>query len=437
MQQNNVVDIAQYRKKETRVRKRVNRRKKGSVYTRSGKLWVDFRYLGKRVREPSGLISNPENRVIVRKQLDLITAEIDNGVFEFVKRFPNSKKRELFALLEGSRVRKDPREIVFGEYVKQWLKLMTPGMNAGKVRDYHSRLNNYLLPYFKDIPFSEFNPFLVKKFLAELSSRTSRLGKPLSVKTIRNILIPLRVIWLDAVDEYGWFELRDPLARLNLPRPIKFRVRPFNFAEWDTLMEHIPEWYRPYFQFAVHTGLRPSEQVALKWIAIDSEFIHIELSRVRNLEKAELKTEASRRMLHLRPTLMKILAQQKELTKDFKSDYVFLNMDGQVVNQTNLSRVWKLAMEKSGLTPRRMYETRHTFASWAMSLGETPGWIARTLGHVDTSMVYRTYSRYIPNLTKQDGLALENRFSEVKTKKSEQNRHNSGHNREYSAHYLS
>ena len=134
MQQNNVVDIAQYRKKETRVRKRVNRRKKGSIYTRSGKLWVDFYYLGKRVREPSGLANNPENRVIIRKQLDLITAEIDNGVFEFVKRFPHSKKRELFATLEGSRVRKDPREIIFGEYVKQWLKVVTPGMSAGKVR---------------------------------------------------------------------------------------------------------------------------------------------------------------------------------------------------------------------------------------------------------------------------------------------------------------
>ena len=131
---------------------------------------------------------------------------------------------------------------------------------------------------------------------------------------------------------------------------------------------------------------------------------------------------------------MKILEQQKELTRDFKSEYVFLNMDGKVVNQTNLSLVWKRAMEKSGLTHRRMYETRHTFASWAMALGETPGWIARTLGHVDTSMVYRTYSRYIPNLTKQDGLALESRFSGVKTKKSGHNSHNFGHNCGFSAH---
>ena len=53
------------------------------------------------------------------------------------------------------------------------------------------------------------------------------------------------------------------------------------------------------------------------------------------------------------------------------------------------------------------HETRHTFASWALAGGETPEWVAKTLGHVDTSMVYRTYCRYIPNLTRQDGTAFE------------------------------
>ena len=65
------------------------------------------------------------------------------------------------------------------------------------------------------------------------------------------------------------------------------------------------------------------------------------------------------------------------------------------------------AMKKSGLPFRRMYETRHTFASWALAAGESPEWVARTLGHVNTSMVYKTYGRYIPNLTRQDGSALE------------------------------
>jgi integrase len=34
-------------------------------------------------------------------------------------------------------------------------------------------------------------------------------------------------------------------------------------------MENIFPWYRPYFEFAVQTGLRPSEQVALRWTSID------------------------------------------------------------------------------------------------------------------------------------------------------------------------
>jgi integrase len=54
-----------------------------------------------------------------------------------------------------------------------------------------------------------------------------------------------------------------------------------------------------------------------------------------------------------------------------------------------------------------MYEIRHTFASWALAAGETPEWVARTLGHVTTAMIYKTYGRYIPNLTRQDGSALE------------------------------
>ena len=116
MKQNTVIDFTQYRKKEDRNRKRLNKgKKKGSVYSRNGKLWVDFRYLDQRVREPSGLNDTPENKKVVRKQLDLITAEIENGVFEFEKRFSHSKKKDFFTELEGKTVRKNPKDILFGD----------------------------------------------------------------------------------------------------------------------------------------------------------------------------------------------------------------------------------------------------------------------------------------------------------------------------------
>ena len=57
MEQRKILEITQYRSQgdELQKRKRTKSRKKGSVYSRGGKLWVDFRYLGERVREPSGL----------------------------------------------------------------------------------------------------------------------------------------------------------------------------------------------------------------------------------------------------------------------------------------------------------------------------------------------------------------------------------------------
>ncbi|MFH1243298.1 MAG: hypothetical protein V1689_13175 [Pseudomonadota bacterium] len=39
--------------------------------------------------------------------------------------------------------------------------------------------------------------------------------------------------------------------------------------------------------------------------------------------------------------------------------------------------------------------------------------MSRTLGHVDISMVYRTYGRYIPNLTRQDGSAFERQYRQA------------------------
>ncbi len=53
-----------------------------------------------------------------------------------------------------------------------------------------------------------------------------------------------------------------------------------------------------------------------------------------------------------------------------------------------------------------MYETHHTFASWALVSGEFSEWVARTLEHIDTSMVYRIYGRYSSNLTRHDGSAF-------------------------------
>ena len=427
MSKSAIIDLAQYREKEE-PKKKTTKGKKGTIYSRSSTLWVDFRYLNERVREPSGLSDTKSNRLILRKQLDLVVAEIQNGVFEFAARFPHSNKREYFAELEGRRVTKKPGDLLFGAYVQRWFEAMKPGMSRSQVRDYTSALEMHLLPTLGKLSFGQLNSVQLKKFVAQMKGKKNQQGKPLSAKRIQNVMIPLRVIVKDAMEEYGWTDFPDPFTRLKLPRPKKFRVLPFSFDEWAILINAIPAWYKPYFEFAVQTGLRPSEQVALKWDAIDDEYIHIELSRVRNFEKDDLKTDESRRRIHLRPTLKHILAMQKALSKNIESPYVFVNSYGRPILQDKLRELWAKVMQKTALVYRRMYETRHTFASWALALGETQEWVAQTLGHVNTSMVYKTYGRYIPNLTKMDGSAIERQFAESENRKSSDSGHNCGHN---------
>ena len=71
-------------------------------------------------------------------------------------------------------------------------------------------------------------------------------------------------------------------------------------------------------------------------------------------------------------TIGKILERQKELTKTFDSEYFFLNLKGRPIIQDSLRDVWERAITKAGLPYRRMYETRHTFASWVLAFGESP-----------------------------------------------------------------
>ena len=56
---------------------------------------------------------------------------------------------------------------------------------------------------------------------------------------------------------------------------------------------------------------------------------------------------------------------------------------------------------------RRPYNTRHTCATLWLASGESPEWVARQLGHANTQMLFSVYSRYVPNLTRNDGSAFE------------------------------
>jgi integrase len=74
------------------------------------------------------------------------------------------------------------------------------------------------------------------------------------------------------------------------------------------------------------------------------------------------------------------------------------------VNFTN--RVWYPLLRHLGMTLRPPYQMRHTAATLMLASGENAEWVAKVLGHATTEMLFRVYSRFVPNLTRQDGRAF-------------------------------
>jgi len=100
--------------------------------------------------------------------------------------------------------------------------------------------------------------------------------------------------------------------------------------------------------------------------------------------------------------------------------FVFCNSNGQALDHRNVTkRIWYPTLKRLELKKRRPYQTRHTTATLWLASGENPEWVARMLGHTNTRMLFTVYSRFVPNLTRNDGSAFE-RLLTAKVPLSEQ-----------------
>lgn len=387
-----------------------------NVREKNGVLFFDFRYRGVRCREYMKLPDTVANRKRMQKALDKLEQAIATGTFHYSEFFPGSKLAAKFdagsaptATSVAVRVQADTP--LFRTFIEEWFAESLPGWRNSHVATIRSTLDLHLIPHFGDMAVGDITKADILQFRAEIAQRKGRGGNDtLSAKTINRIIQVLSQALAEAAERYAF---TNPAGRVKRLKQRRVDIHPFSLSETRRIIETVREDSRPYMTVRFLTGMRTGEIHGLKWKYVDFEHRQILVRETFVRGRIEYtKTDGSQREIAMSAPVYDALIEQHERTGDM--DYVFCTKNGAPLDNDNFTnRVWYPLLRHLELEKRRPYQTRHTCATLWLAAGENPEWVARQLGHVNTLMLFKTYSRFIPNLTRKDGSAFDSLVSNV------------------------
>ena len=377
-----------------------------SIRSRYGKLVVDFYYMGIRCRETTNLTDTPANRKKLEKVIEKMEAEITLGLFNYAKYFPKSDKAAEMVALNDRKECINTNTPSFEQFAKLWFLEKEIEWRDTYKRKIKEIIDMYLIVKFGTKPIHLIKKTDVLAFRSSLAKVTyGKANKHLSAARINSIMVPLGMILKEAAKRYKFDNPYDDIKSLKEP---KTDIQPFTLEEVWKFINGVRADYRNYYLVRFFTGMRTSEIDGLIWENIDFDRREIVIKQA--LVKGKIvppKTQESYRAIQMSPWVYDALLEQQAITYE-RSDYVFCAHTGEPLDYNNVNkRVWHPTLKILGLKKRNAYQTRHTAATLWLAAGESPEWIASQMGHSTTKMLFNTYSRYVPNMTRQDGSAFE------------------------------
>jgi integrase len=200
----------------------------------------------------------------------------------------------------------------------------------------------------------------------------------------------LRQVLGRAVD-WGMLDVNPAKVGVENPQRRYTEKRPFeNWDELHALAAALGPRYGPLVVFAAATGLRPGEWLALEHRDVDRAGHVLYVRRAfRNGRVKTPKTQASLRAVPLQTIAHEAL---DELPTVPDSPLVFPSPTGCYFDLHNFrNRNWRPAQRAAGIEPpRRIYDLRHTFATFALRAGVSTFDLSRYMG-TSLAMIDRHY----------------------------------------------
>lgn len=321
------------------------------------------------------------------------------GTLEKAKEFARTKETQM-DLGELDRT-----ELTFKEYFEMWIKAVTPKLSPRTIDGYEGTVNRYAMATLEKMNLNDIrNHHIQSIYLAMDKSPT----------TVRNLHASLRACFSYA--KRREYISVNPCTHIDLPARSTKQISVLDFKQARALVQACAKATNGLiFEFALETGMRPEEYLALRWSDLDGNEASVQQIVQYNRSGGGFyfdtpKTKKSRRRVPISEPLRKRVARHRtEQLKHrigmkgtwFDNDLIFPNEVGNPFALNNLTiRYFHPILEAAelkglGIT---LYSLRHTCATLLLMSNENPKVVADRLGHSTVTITLDTYSHVLPHI---------------------------------------
>ena len=301
-----------------------------------------------------------------------------------------------------------------GDWVTEWLSTWCNTMAPRTRADYEAQFRRHLTPELRARKLSSLTSADIQHFVNGLTAQG------LGSRSVAMAHGAVRACLNKAV-KLGKLP-RNVAQDAELPRKKHTELLVLTTEEARRFCEaSLHDRWAALFVLLVHTGLRPSEALGLKWTDLSAGQLSIQRSLVRIAGQEpfleDTKTAKGRRLIPVGAQLLDILQQHRRAQVEWRlhlgSAYadqglIFPSETGGFADLHNITgRHFKPILKRAGLPNIRLYDLRHSCATLLLAAGEHPKVVQERLGHSSIVLTLDTYSHVLPGIQQRASERLD------------------------------
>ncbi len=301
--------------------------------------------------------------------------------------YREAREKQLLCIQGAAPITKANSNMLLEELMWKWLNMNANTIKKTTYYKYKSMISTHLTSGIGRIPLKNITSETIPAFVNEKLHG----NKPLSPKTVNDLLVILGMAFTYAEQEFGF---RKPAFRRVREERKEMRVLLATEQEkLETFLLEDMDCYKMGIMLALYSGLRIGELCGLQWEDIQDGNITVSksLHRIKDgdrtvVEFSSPKTLSSNRVVPL-PAFL------SELIEPYRSTGpVLRTAQDKPVEPRLLQMKFKKYLAACGLEDANFHALRHTFATRCIEAGFDVKTLSEILGHTD---VKTTLNRYV------------------------------------------